>query len=142
MTKHNKTKLLNRYLDGECSHDEIKLVEKLLKSNSNFKEEYDIATSFNEIMHSSPNEELPGYITQRIIHSVKFDDKPKRSSSFMKFIPVTSAALLSFVLGIYISNVAFTNVSTEEQLFQESSEIFATMQVTEYVDYIYSDMEN
>ncbi len=130
-------RLINRCLDGEASKQDEKLLKELLQKDSSFKKQYEEAKMLFNIMDDTIELETPAYVSERILNSIEYSKSEKRSF-FSKFALPALATALSVYLGIFSTNILFTNSNTA---IDESSQttVVASVSLDDYLTVYYDE---
>jgi hypothetical protein len=133
--KHDK--LINRFLDGEATKEECRLVEKLINTDIDFKEELEQQQNLKAIFDNTEKVVSPDFLAERVLNSVKYSS-PHKKSIFSRIITPALAASFSFIIGIYSANLLFTNTNQEstDSIFDNST-VLTELNVDDYITSYY-----
>ena len=118
------SKRLNAYIDGELKKGEFQKVREHLKSCHLCQTELRELTNLNRFLSSYKEEEVPEYINQRIMATIKSTTTHPQRAWFTRRVvsfSIAASVIISFVIGIFMSNQAFTQNNDSDLQFGEES---------------------
>lgn len=131
-------KLINRYLDGEASLQQIKEVEERKLKDSKFAELFSKLEEVDKLLLKIENNFVPEDITKRVLNSVKYQTKPK--PFYVRYAPALVGSLMSFVLGLIFSSYVITTQETTLDNYNTSSnDLYSTLEINDVIDYYYGE---
>ena len=115
---------LNAYIDGELSKRDFNEIKEHLKNCRFCQNEIRELNSINQFLSSYKNNEVPEYLNQRILASVREISLEKNRGFLNKYIfkfSIAASVLFSFYSGILLGDIAFSAKQNSELEFGEET---------------------
>ena len=115
---------LNAFIDGELSKNDFEEIREHLKNCRFCQNEIRELNSINHFLSSYKNSEVPEYLNQRILASVREISLEKNEGSFSKYVfkfSIAASVLFSIYSGILLSDIAFSSQQNNELEFGQET---------------------
>ena len=115
---------LNAYIDGELSKNDFEEIKEHLKYCRFCQNEIRELNSINQFLSSYKNNEVPEYLNQRILASVREISLEKNRGFLNKYVlkfSIAASVLFSFYSGILLSDLAFSSQQNSELEFGQET---------------------
>ena len=103
---------INAYIDGELSKKDFEEIKEHLKNCKFCQNGIRELISINQFLSLYKNTEVPEYLNQRILASVREISLEKNGGSFSKYVfkfSIAASVLFSLFSGILLSDIAFSS---------------------------------
>lgn len=105
--KYISDEILNKYIDGELSMEEISNINELLLTDIDLKKRLSALKRVNIDLKKIREDELPAAFTQRVMQRISKKYKiPKEQKIFITFIISFFSVLCVSILGYIVVNIA------------------------------------
>ena len=115
---------INAYIDGELSKKDFEEIKEHLKNCRFCQNEIRKLNSINQFLSSYKNNEVPEYLNQRILASVRDISLEKNRGFLGKYVfkfSIAASVLFSFYSGILLSDIAFSSQQNSELEFGQET---------------------
>jgi len=105
--KYISDEILNKYIDGELSAEEIKNINELLLTDTELKKRLSVLKRVNTELKKIREDELPAAFTQRVMQRISKKYRlPKEQKLFITFIISFFSVVCFSIIGYIVINIA------------------------------------